>query len=179
MCVHLRAPRCRPAQLRVRLGKQRAQPGSWAGLCRHRVSDPASVSTMAGWPSSAVLLTPKEGKHESSRVGLSLPRPPWGDDRLSLGGVTRQSQSEVAGNAEASSFPGRNPSLCISQEKKKKKTKNKKNQGNSRRHGWQAARFPPTRLHRVLVFGITNLLRTGASVYKNSAGPATVLLPIL
>ena len=87
MCVHLRAPRGRPAQLRVRLGKQRAQPGSWAGLCRHRVSDPASVSTMAGWPSSAVLLTPKEGKHESSRVGLSLPRPPWGDDRLSLGGL--------------------------------------------------------------------------------------------
>ena len=128
MCVHLRAPHGRPAQLRVRPGKQRAQPGSWAGLCRHRVSDPASVSTMAGWPSSAVLLTPKEGKHESSRVGLSLPRPPWGDDRLSLGGVTRQSQSEVAGNAEASSFPGRNPSLCISQEKKKKQKKTGKQQ---------------------------------------------------
>lgn len=85
MRVQLRAPRGPPAQLRVLLGKQRAQPGSWAGPCRHRVSYPASVSTMAGWPSSAVLLTPKEGEHESSRVGLSLPRPPWDDDGLSLG----------------------------------------------------------------------------------------------
>ena len=175
MCVHLRAPRCRPAQLRVRLGKQRAQPGSWAGLCRHRVSDPASVSTMAGWPSSAVLLTPKEGKHESSRVGLSLPHPPWGDDRLSLGGLhvkarvkllVMQRHLRSQGGIHHSASPRR-------------KTKNKKKQGNSRRHGWQAARFPPTRLHRVLVFGITNLLRTGAPIYKNSTGPATVLLPIL
>lgn len=109
MPVHLRAPRGTTARLRVRLGKQRAQPGSWAGPCRHRVSDPASVCTMAGWPSSAVLLTPKEGEHESWRVGLTLPHPPWGDDELSPGGVTRQSQSEVAGNEEASSVPGRNP----------------------------------------------------------------------
>ena len=87
MRVHLRAPRGTPARLRVRLGKQRAQPGSWAGPCRHRVSDPASVCTMAGWPSSAVLLTPKEGEHESSRVRLTLPHPPWGDDELSPGGL--------------------------------------------------------------------------------------------
>lgn len=146
MRVQLRAPRGPPAQLRVRLGKQRAQPGSWAGPCRHRVSYPASVSTMAGWPSSAVLLTPKEGEHESSRVGLSLPRPPWDDDGLSLGRLHVKARVKLLvmkrhlrsqGGIHHSASPRR-----------KKKNTNK--QGNSRRHGRQAARFPPTRLHRVL-----------------------------
>ena len=126
MCVHLRAPRCRPAQLRVRLGKQRAQPGSWAGLCRHRVSDPASVSTMAGWPSSAVLLTPKEGKHESSRVGLSLPHPPWGDDRLSLGGLHVKARVKLLVMQRHLRSQGGIHHSASPRRKKKKKQKTKK-----------------------------------------------------
>ncbi|CAM9672897.1 unnamed protein product, partial [Rangifer tarandus platyrhynchus] len=88
MRVHLRAPRG-PPRGGSEFGRERprAQPGSRAGRCRRRESDRASVPTMAGWPSSAVLLTPKDGGHESSRVGLTLPRPPWGDDGLPLGGL--------------------------------------------------------------------------------------------
>ena len=45
--------------------------------------------------------------------------------------------------------------------------------------GPQFPQVPPNQAPQSSCVGITNLLRTGAPVYKNSAGPATVLPPIL
>ena len=175
MRVQLRAPRGPPAQLRVRLGKQRAQPGSWAGPCRHRVSYPASVSTMAGWPSSAVLLTPKEGEHESSRVGLSLPRPPWDDDGLSLGRLHVKARVKLLVMKRHLRSQG---GIHHSASPRRKKKKHK--QTGKQQEAWQAGcQVPPNQAPQSSCVGITNLLRTGAPVYKNSEGPATVLPPIL
>ena len=113
---------------------------------------------MAGWPSSAVLLTPKEGGHESSRVGLTLPRPPWGDDGLPLGGLHIKARVKLLVMKRHRSQGGSHHSASP-RRKKKKKTPGK----------LQEARLPgspQTGLHGVLVFGIINLLRTGAPVYK-------------